>query len=522
MTSRTKGTSQQRFTYSGLSNDISVIADGSGAIQAKYGRDVAGGLLSMHEGGSLALAVMNDLHGDVVATFTGTALVDSTAYDPFGRITHTSGTKRSLGYQGEYTDPDSGKVNMHARWYQPGTGAFTSRDDWTLTPDPSAQANRYTYANASPLTGIDPTGHETINPINDGTQGYICGVDGICSETFVHAQWWSAYVTSPGYDYYNGPGFSDEEIGRLGGKYMSNGRLVPKKTDNQVIDFWLASKEAQNDFMSKYTPTLSNKSLSIMWAVTAAYHNQYVEVVEGVCVKIGDGGVCGYSATIKSANDGRSAMHRAADEFARQWARVKGPVWSDDIAELYIKFKLGGANEKAEKLVQSFKRAWVHAYRDVIKGAAAYFGVPALILAGVAFEELGGDPNWFDTAKRTAKEALGFFWNKRDLTTSFGNISMQIGVAAETLGYDKSKLSKNEADAIVKSLQNPASNIFIAAKRLADINAHWNRTSTPSGWTSQRARVVARDWNGSGPDAENYADRVMRNQWLVGWLISEG
>nr|WP_260408350.1 RHS repeat-associated core domain-containing protein [Planomonospora venezuelensis] len=160
MTSRTKGISQQRFTYSGLSNDISVIADGSGAIQARYGRDVAGGLLSMHEGGSPALAVMNDLHGDMVATFTGTALADSTAYDPFGQVTHTSGTKRSLGYQGEYTDPDTGKVNMHARWYQPGTGAFTSRDDWNLAPEPAVRANRYTYAHASPMSNSDPSGHD--------------------------------------------------------------------------------------------------------------------------------------------------------------------------------------------------------------------------------------------------------------------------------------------------------------------------------------------------------------------------
>ncbi len=33
----------------------------------------------------------------------------------------------STPYQGEYTDPDTGKVNMHARWYRPGTGAFVGR-----------------------------------------------------------------------------------------------------------------------------------------------------------------------------------------------------------------------------------------------------------------------------------------------------------------------------------------------------------------------------------------------------------
>ncbi|MET8006697.1 hypothetical protein [Nonomuraea glycinis] len=29
----------------------------------------------------------------------------------------------------------------------------------TLNPNPSVQANRYTYANAAPLTHTDPTGH---------------------------------------------------------------------------------------------------------------------------------------------------------------------------------------------------------------------------------------------------------------------------------------------------------------------------------------------------------------------------
>ncbi|WP_271218108.1 RHS repeat-associated core domain-containing protein [Streptosporangium carneum] len=174
LTSRTKGTDQRRYVYSGLENDIAVITDGVGAVQAKYGRDPFGGLLGLQENGTTALGVMSDLHGDVVGTFSGTALVDSTAYDPFGQITHQTGTQRSLGYQGEYTDPDTGKVNMHARWYQPGTGNFASRDDWTLKPDPSIQANRYGYANGSPLVYTDPSGH---NPFCDWPWHPACPMD---------------------------------------------------------------------------------------------------------------------------------------------------------------------------------------------------------------------------------------------------------------------------------------------------------------------------------------------------------
>ncbi|GGO83687.1 hypothetical protein GCM10012289_77670 [Nonomuraea cavernae] len=176
LTSRIRGTSHQTFAYTGLGNDLATISDTSAGVQARYGRDPAGGLLGQQEGTNPALAAMTDLHGDLVATFSSTALATTTAYDPFGTITAQTGTPTNLGYQGEYTDPDTGKVNMHARWYQPGTGTFTSRDTATLNPNPSVQANRYTYANASPLTGIDPTGHYTTQLDNWGSS-YSGGYD---------------------------------------------------------------------------------------------------------------------------------------------------------------------------------------------------------------------------------------------------------------------------------------------------------------------------------------------------------
>ncbi|MCA2220564.1 RHS repeat domain-containing protein [Nonomuraea aurantiaca] len=184
--SRIKGAAKQNFAYAGLSNDLAAITDSSGAVQAKYGRDAGGTLLGQQEGTNPALATLPDLHGDLVATYSTTALATTTAYDPFGTVTAQTGVKTTLGYQGEYTDPDTGKVNMHARWYQPGTGNFTSRDTATLNPNPSVQANRYTYANASPLTGTDPTGHYTTqmdswgsdNPSYDGPP--LAGSGGQC------------------------------------------------------------------------------------------------------------------------------------------------------------------------------------------------------------------------------------------------------------------------------------------------------------------------------------------------------
>ncbi|WP_159012053.1 FG-GAP-like repeat-containing protein [Streptomyces sp. NRRL F-5123] len=143
------------FTYAGASTQITT--DGTAA----YTYDPAGHLIALDQNGTVTLAYSNT-HGDVTATFTPDATTPgaSTAYNPLGTPTATTGTTPALGYQGAWTDPTTGQVDMNARWYDPTTGAFDSRDTYQLDPNPSTQANRYTYANADPLDVTDPTGHK--------------------------------------------------------------------------------------------------------------------------------------------------------------------------------------------------------------------------------------------------------------------------------------------------------------------------------------------------------------------------
>ncbi|WP_346770308.1 RHS repeat-associated core domain-containing protein [Streptomyces sp. Z423-1] len=142
------------FTYDGGSNNLA--GDGT----STYNRTPGGTLLALSTGTTRQLAV-TDQHTDLVAGLNAdaTQVTGSTAYDPFGTETATNGTTPAVGYQSGYTDPATGDVNMAARWYQPGTGSFASRDTWQLDPSPSAQANRYAYANDDPVNGTDPTGH---------------------------------------------------------------------------------------------------------------------------------------------------------------------------------------------------------------------------------------------------------------------------------------------------------------------------------------------------------------------------
>ncbi|WP_328725465.1 LamG-like jellyroll fold domain-containing protein [Streptomyces sp. NBC_00259] len=143
------------FQYSGAGNDVA--SDGV----TSYSRNADGSLLGLKTAASSAL-VLTDLHDDVIGQFTDSAeaLTGSTTYSPFGKVLETTGMLGNLGYQSGWTDPETAKVNMAARWYSPQTGQFNSRDTVGLDPLPtSVTANRYAYADDNPMTATDPTGH---------------------------------------------------------------------------------------------------------------------------------------------------------------------------------------------------------------------------------------------------------------------------------------------------------------------------------------------------------------------------
>ncbi|MFI9584076.1 polymorphic toxin-type HINT domain-containing protein [Streptomyces sp. NPDC052236] len=149
------------FSYAGFSPDP--VKDQT----ATYGRGAADELLAVAEGGGVAQLTLSDKHGDVVANMSATdgatgSLTQSAAFNPFGEqlsTTDSANMAGNAGYQGDYTDPDTDQVNMGARWYDPGTGAFDSRDSYTYASGASILANRYTYGAGAPMDYTDPDGH---------------------------------------------------------------------------------------------------------------------------------------------------------------------------------------------------------------------------------------------------------------------------------------------------------------------------------------------------------------------------
>ena len=142
------------FTYVGMWVDPT--SDGSNT----YGRSPGGRVVS-HDDGTATSLVGLDRHGDVgwlATTGTGT-ITDSRVFDPFGQVAAQTGTSSiTVGFQGDYTDPASGDVWMGARWYDPTSAQFRSRDTVFGELSTPISLNRYTYGWANPLMYWDPDG----------------------------------------------------------------------------------------------------------------------------------------------------------------------------------------------------------------------------------------------------------------------------------------------------------------------------------------------------------------------------
>jgi RHS repeat-associated protein len=88
--------------------------------------------------------LITDEAGDIVGTAT---------YDAYGNPLATTGETSRLGFAGEYTDPATGLVYLRARWYDPTTAQFLSRD-----PLEALTQSAYGYAGNDPINYTDPTG----------------------------------------------------------------------------------------------------------------------------------------------------------------------------------------------------------------------------------------------------------------------------------------------------------------------------------------------------------------------------
>ncbi|MEU3767745.1 RHS repeat-associated core domain-containing protein [Amycolatopsis keratiniphila] len=234
----------QKFSYAGMERDT--VSDGV----SRFGRGPDGSLVSLSQGTDSRLT-LSDRHGDVVGALAPAAggVVDSTAYDPYGKRIASTGASRTVGFQGDWTDPDNGNVNMGARWYQPGSGTFASRDSIELPFSPSISANRYSYVLGSPLNYFDPDGHGWFSDLWDkaggivhtalDVAGMIPGIGEIADLAnaaiyAVEGDWENAAWSAAGAIPFGGNAATAAKWARKAGDFIGNGRRAGRHADDAI------------------------------------------------------------------------------------------------------------------------------------------------------------------------------------------------------------------------------------------------------------------------------------------------
>jgi len=95
-----------------------------------------------------------------LTNFAGT-VTDTYSYDAFGNLLNSTGTtSNNYLYRGEQYDPALNLYYLRARYYNPATGRFLSRDPeegkyW----DPKT-LHKYLYVGSNPVNYVDPRGRD--------------------------------------------------------------------------------------------------------------------------------------------------------------------------------------------------------------------------------------------------------------------------------------------------------------------------------------------------------------------------
>jgi RHS repeat-associated protein len=91
------------------------------------------------------------------------AVTDTYNYDAFGNLLNSTGTTpNNYRYRGEQYDQDLGLYYLRARYYNPQTGRFLSRDPEDGTPYDPKSLHKYLYAGGDPVNATDRSGLATL------------------------------------------------------------------------------------------------------------------------------------------------------------------------------------------------------------------------------------------------------------------------------------------------------------------------------------------------------------------------
>jgi len=112
----------------------------------------SGSVLYLHQDQLGSTRFLTDTTGAIVATY---------GYDPYGNLTALTGNVgTAIGFAGQYTDAETGFQYLQARYYDPLTGQFISKD-----PISWATTRPYGYTAGDPTNFVDPSGLDQLHDI---------------------------------------------------------------------------------------------------------------------------------------------------------------------------------------------------------------------------------------------------------------------------------------------------------------------------------------------------------------------
>jgi len=190
-----------------VSGNLKAEADASNNITATY---IWGGnrlLIKKLADGTQYYYLYNG-HGDVVQiTDSAGNIVNSYEYDEWGNITSQTETiENEFKYAGQIYDSETGLYYLRARYYDPTTGRFISKDSNEGSIVNPLSLNLYTYCVNNPIIFVDPSGNIYIfsEPIINTEQQLKATLEFFKPDEIDFAYWQAG--GNPGYDVVTGVG----------------------------------------------------------------------------------------------------------------------------------------------------------------------------------------------------------------------------------------------------------------------------------------------------------------------------
>jgi RHS repeat-associated protein len=181
--SKTVSASTEAFTWDGSGSMPLLILDDT----TNYIYDPNGLPLEQLSSAGTALFYLHDQQGTTRLLVNSSGAVQSAyTYDAYGNLLASTGSvPNPFGYDGQYTDSESGLSYLRARYYDPATAQF-------LVVDPAhADTNHYGYVRQNPLNLVDPLGQQAwiagalaaLQIASSSIQTYAPELEPVCTAT---------------------------------------------------------------------------------------------------------------------------------------------------------------------------------------------------------------------------------------------------------------------------------------------------------------------------------------------------